>query len=291
MTTPKPFVALELGQYFTKARCEAMREGIRVLGGSTVHLKQCTLPNLALALASHRPKFCFTTGMHPAESAARGYLRGLGLPLVVLDCGYFKRSQGSEDELGYNQVGLDRLNWIPPIPVNGERWHALEMGPLMQPRKDRPKKALILGQVPNDSQHGLDGKQLGRWLTEAAAYAAARGFDLVYRPHPSAGNFRFDIHVPLSPAKSLESALDDCALVICYNSTAGLAAIQAGVPVLCHHTAHYAEIASYGLAERGCGPVAVMTHFYKLSYAQWNCAEIAQGKCLQFLSQCADILP
>jgi len=126
---------------------------------------------------------------------------------------------------------------------------------------------------------------------EAAAFAAARGFDLVYRPHPSAGNFRFDIDVPLSPAKSLESALDDCALVICYNSTAGLAAIQAGIPVLCHHTAHYAEIASYGLAERGCGPVAVMTHFYKLSYAQWNCAEIAQGKCLQFLAQCADILP
>src|SRR5690606_15034611 len=115
LAMPAKFRAVILGPIGHKARVQAMQDGIAALGGEVVSVPDSTLPALQLALRTGAVAFAVACGMHARERIARGYLRGLGIPLLVLDCGWFRRAGGAQDGEGYSQLGLGRLNWVPPI--------------------------------------------------------------------------------------------------------------------------------------------------------------------------------
>lgn len=118
------FRAIQLGPMGHKARIQAMRAGIVALGGEVVTVDDNRLAAIRSVTALGDVAFAFTCGMHAREAVARGFLRGLGVPLLVLDCGYFRRACGAKDTEGYNQLGLGGLWWTPPLAVDAERFAA-----------------------------------------------------------------------------------------------------------------------------------------------------------------------
>lgn len=288
------FRALLLGPMGHKARIQAMSAGIVALGGEVVAVPDNKLAAIRHHLAAGPVAFAFTCGMHAREAVARGFLRGAGVPLLVLDCGYLRRCSGAQDEEGYNQLGIGGLCWVPTradligagVAPFSARFEALGL-PVAEPVQGRGKVALILGQVPGDSQHGMTETQLVRWLEETAAALLAQGYGLRFRAHPKAPGVRFAaLRADHSPSgRSLAADLAEASVAVTYNSTAGLEALMAGVPVRCHASAHYAAVAD--LADRS----ALMAHLHRLAWAQWTCAELRTGEPLRFLDRVTPLLP
>lgn len=283
--------AIQLGRYAAKERIKSMRRGVEKEGGAVLDCPQSDLATLERLTTQHDVRFAYTCGMHWQERDAVKFLKSKGIPLVVLDLGYFKRAKNSTDRAGYNQVGIGRIGWVPDCEVDSSRWDALGISDAVELVTNRPKSVLIIGQVPNDSQHGLNEKQLNRWFDEKSQIFREAGYLVTFRPHPM--NLRGkapDCENISSPTLcSLEKALAACSHVITYNSTAGLEAILAGIPVTCHSSAHYAHIASYGasgvrtLGAQQSMKQAVTDHMHRLAWSQWTCDEIESGQPIRFL--------
>lgn len=295
LTTPIPadaWRALQLGRCAEKVRIQAFARGCRELGGQVMTLDESYGSKLDQVLRAGNVALCFTSGMHAPEDLARGLCAGHGVPLVILDLGYLKRAQHPQDAGGYNQVGLNHSCWIPPTEQPADRWEALGVE-LKPPRPaDRPPVALVLGQMPNDSQHGLTAMQLIAYLSERAAFWHARGYAIHYRPHPAAMVVALrgvgSVTLRQSNEESLARALTDARVAVTFNSTAGLEALLEGVPVDCAPTAHYAEVASYGWEETPESPPLARSvmeaYLHRLAYGQWTVPELQAGAPLRFLA-------
>lgn len=266
-----------------------MRAGVQKEGGTVLDCPYSDVATLERLIAAHDVRFAYTCGMHWQERAARAFLESKGVPLVVLDLGYFKRAKNSTDRTGYNQVGIGRIGWVPDCEVDSSRWDALGIADAVEPVTNRPKNLLILGQVPNDSQHGMNEIQLNRWFEEQSKPFKDSGYTVTFRPHPLhlRGKAPACDHISTPTLCSLEKALAGCSHVLTYNSTAGLDAILAGIPVVCHESAHYYHIATYGA--KYVAREFVNEHMHRLAWAQWTCAEIESGAPIRFLFP--DIMP
>lgn len=226
--------------------------------------------------------FAVTCGMHDREAAGRVLLAAAGVPVVVLDLGYVRRaSRGQHD--GYHQVGIGRLGWLPPFLCPGDRLQELEI--LVEEPADKPgRRILVLGQVPWDSQHHMNGSQISGWLrrrVRGLRRLLGEKREVVLRPHPEDPR-QPEWGTTLSTIETaadvdLETAVRKSAAVVTYNSTAAVEAVRQGVPVICHPTAHYAETA-------WCPSKAHRTEYFRrLAYAQWNLAELRDGAALKFI--------
>src|SRR5690606_13849723 len=98
--------------------------------------------SLAVAVANHPVRFAYACGMHWVDAPAREWLAAKSIPLLVLDCGYFSRATGPNDETGYNQLGLSRLCWVPTGGVPAGRFDA--HGLIVAPRRERPQHPVAL---------------------------------------------------------------------------------------------------------------------------------------------------
>lgn len=282
------FTALNLGGYSHKIRIPAFAAGVRAHGGTVIDVPVPTADKVLAAIAEHAPRFAFTSGCTIREAGARGVLRMRSIPLFVVDLGYFKRATGPKDENGFNQAGIDRLCWVPwrlDGPDTSGTWRArfdaldIPVAESIDP-ESRPKALLVLGQKPGDAQHGMDAAAVEAWLTEKAAEHLARGWQILFRPHPECE--RMVLHLPhtrLPSTAPLELHLARAREVLTINSTAGLHAIMHGLPVRCHAQAHYFAVAA------GAGRARVLEHCRALAWAQWTCAEMRDGLALEFLAQ------
>lgn len=262
-------------------RVRAMADGIRAIGGIPVFSQDLQIDGL---------RFAVSWGASITDAAWRDQVRAAGLPLLIMELGYLKRCQGSGDPEGYSQLGLGHIGWVPGSACAADRWLGLGMAIAEPVQRSGPwDRLLILGQVPHDAQHGLDAPRLGRWLTSAARQFIAEGFEIFYRPHPRHTLMRIDVpHRILKPQDfTLAQCFAQASAVLTYNSTAGVEAILAGLPVACHASAHYAEIANGSDRSRP----AVEAYLHRLAYAQWTCGELATGAPLQFLNRFAPLLP
>jgi hypothetical protein len=277
------FTAIQLGPYIAKVRMQAFALGVAELGGRVVNLPAPTLSQLAASQDLKQAQFAFTSGMHDNEALGRGWLAGLGKPLLVLDCGWFQRAAGPNDQVGYNQLGLNKLAWVPPEDCPPERFASL--GVKLEPAvQDRPKVALVLGQVPGDSQHHLNAVSLSAWLSERAAGWLARGWKVFYRAHPKAPTLAMPVRsLVINPVSEIPSAsFARAAVVVTYNSTAGLEALLAGMPVDCHPSAHYAGLRP--------GTPELLAHCRRLAWTQWTCDELRSGEPLRWMNRFAPLL-
>ena len=290
--------AIQLGAYFDKIRLQAFAMGVKALGGEPLALPESEsrklLEMIKAPSGEHGIMLAFTSGMHPVEGWARGVLKAAGIPLVILDLGYINRASHAQDATGYNQMGIGRVGAIPSIPCPGDRLTAL--GVMLSPpaAQNRGKVALILGQMPGDSQHGLNSVALSAYLSERAGYWQAKGYEIHYRPHPNAQAMGLQpipyVRTRQSNEESLSKALSEARVAVTYNSTSAVEAILAGVPVDCHRDAHYALVADYGWGAEseaeGHAYISVQdVHEYlcRLAYAQWTISEIQNGGALFWL--------
>jgi hypothetical protein len=277
------FTALQIGPYGSKARILAMADGVRALGGE-VRQVSSNWKDLRREPHLRKAQFAFTCGMQEDLALARGWLRGLDIPLLVLDCGYLRRASGPADDAGYNQLGLERLCWVPPIRCDAARFAELDVA-IAPAAWDRPKIALLLGQVPADSQHHLGPRRLASWLAERATCALAAGWQIIYRPHPKAPDLPLPISCdaidPLS--EPLSASFARASVAITYNSTSGLEALMAGLRVECDSSAHFAGLEP--------GTPELRDHCERLAWAQWTCAELRTGEPIRWMNHFANLLP
>ncbi len=277
------FHAIQLGRVGHKERIKSMRLGVASVGGTVVDCPYSDVATLERLITAHDFRLVYTCGMHWTERAARAFLESKGIPLVVLDLGYFKRAKDSKDRTGYNQIGLGKIGWVPEREVDSSRWDALGIPDAVAPVTDRPRNVLVLGQVPNDSQHHMTEKKLNAWFDKDMQEIRDAGTRIIFRPHPlhMRGKAPMCDEISLPTKSSLQNELSKSSMVVTYNSTAGLEAILAGIPVICDPSAHYYGIADYG--EGGCTKQDVMRHMHRLAWSQWTCAEIETGDPLRFL--------
>jgi hypothetical protein len=206
----------------------------------------------------------------------RDALAAHGIRTLILDLGYMRRATGPADPTGYNQAGWDRLCNPPAVAPDGTRLASLGIRAAPNIDIEQGQPMLVCAQVPHDTQHHLDQPTLTGWLCRTARESFP-SLPMVWRSHPkhpmptpagmTAQDPRF---VPLA------DALRSVSGVITYNSTAGVEAIIAGVPVYCHASAHYAAVATAARAER-------QAYLERLAWGQWTCDELASGEAIAFL--------
>lgn len=259
--------------------------------------------NLNSPRVTTRPWFAFTAGWHEREAAARGILRVCGIPLLVTDLGYLRRAPSPASLEGYYQVGIGCLCWLPGEDEWEQGAGGREQGPVssafgsrpwaearlralqveITERVDpesRPAVVLVLGQKPNDGQHGMDSPALQSWLTDAAAEYFARGWKVLVRPHPRYTELKLGLpHEMCSVNEPLAAQFARVREVVTINSTAGVEALIAGLPVRSHEMAHYHALG------RNPGVALLRSHLRRLACAQWTIEELRRGDALRFMSR------
>lgn len=145
---------------------------------------------------------------------------------------------GGRDARGitpYMQLSPRNLNWLNPV---GCAVRARRLGLVQQPIAQAGKYLLVLGQVPNDTQHGLDAVALEDYYAKLM-----RKPNAMFRAHPKTPEWG-------SQFRRIAGTLHHCLIkshtVATYNSTAALFAFIAGRPVICHPSAFYAAYADGG---------------------------------------------
>lgn len=266
-----------LGPYAHKPRIQAFEVSCEDAGFEVHHLID------SRKIDPQDFEFAFTCGTHAGEKAAMWKFKQAGRRVVVLDLGYINRAS-FDDQSGYHQVGLDRIGWLPADSQAGDRFESLGID-LLDNSTTESGTILVLGQVEGDSQHPfLRTRPMHLWLARRVElWEIGNGHDhqlrtKIYRPHPLSGDpgisgwkFQTPNEIPL------EEAVAAASMVITYNSTAGVEAIRQGKDVICHESAHYAEVAyASKFKDR-------VDYFHRLAYAQWTLQEIRNGLALNFL--------
>ena len=212
-------------------------------------------------------------GLQGKGQAVFGAYASRGVPVVVIDYGYLKRTNHVHDwKTGHWQVSLGGLNRLPPFACPADRFDAL--GLEVAERGGDPKGYVLLCvQTPGDMSHGMSAAQLQDWCDmQRAAHPRA-----VIRPHPLAEDL--DYGVPRCKAQTLDEALQGARLVVTANSNVGHDALLAGVPVVGTMPAAWSGLAGESLPSRQ----ARIEHFRRCAYGQWTWDEFATGAPQRFL--------
>lgn len=183
-------------------------------------------------------------------------LRGKGKDLLaaypqafVVDYGYLRRVNGEKEfETGHWQIGRGGLGQLSDNSTSA-RFDALGLTP--QPWREKPGPRVLCGQHVGDAAHPFDTEEkLIEWVLSIPHDE--------FRPHP------LDAKSPLEP---LDNMLSRAGTVIVWNSTVGVDALMAGVPVEAHGPAMY----------KGVGRKERMGFLHRLANSQWTMSEMAMG--------------
>ena len=179
---------------------------------------------------------------HAGSKVAKAYIAAFR-PVIITDLGYL----GVRGHGGYWQMGLRRLNWIPPNDCPSDRFEELGIELLDRAPLDASAPVLIAGQMPGDASHGLDEAGLQRWTEASIAILRSFWRPVIYRPHPE------DRSGYIPDADEIDMAV---------KSIFDLAG-KVSAPTLGDR---------YGF-------------FSRLAYAQWTIEEISSGRPLELLAR------
>ena len=215
-----------------------------------------------------------TFGLHGnGEQLIKDY-NAVGVPVVVVDYGYFRRVNHVYDwKSAYWQLSINGLNRPPSFECPGDRWEAL--GLTITPNGGSATGyPLLCVQTVDDRSHCMNEAQLGEWCREQQRLWP----DLLLRPHPNQKDKTYGM--PLCPHESLADALAGAKRVITGNSNVGHEALLYGVPVLVTVPgAAYAELAGYRIPSVHDR----LKYFRRCAYGQWTWEEMVTGGPQRFL--------
>jgi hypothetical protein len=204
-----------------------------------------------------------------------------GRPVLVMERGHI------QDRMFYTSCGwngLARRGLYPRAADGGARWRRL-FGRHLRDWRTHGSHVVVCGQMPGDT--ALHGADIHRWARTACRDAkAAFGLPLMYRPHPlvKPSNSKPPRGVPLSSAP-LADDLARAAVVVTYNSTAGVEAVLAGVPtVTCDEGAMAWPVTSHEISAPLVRP-AREDWCADLAWTQWAPEEMADGTAWDALKQ------
>ena len=275
-------IAYNIGGFADKVRVKAFAKSLKAAGFRVKTIAHDCPYHFDLRHAKRKGVLAFTCGMRPHFAPIRKRLSELGIPLIVLDCGYFRRANDPYDAKGYNQVGVGSLCWTPQQAPDSSRWDALGLT-MAEGRERKQTYILVLGQVPHDTQHNLSRADMLAWLSaKAAERSRETGLPVKFRAHPKFPKMVMEGVEQCDPSRPLSADMDDCAEIVTYNSTSGVEAMLAAVPVHCHPSAHYAPHVNGTLAQR-------LAYAHRLAWAQWTAKEIEAGLAWDFIRTQIDI--
>lgn len=229
----------------------------------------------------------FVDGWHGACRAFGELYQAAGVPVYILDLPRLRAASNewASEKTDYVGIFADTLHHLPARI--GNRYPVL--GPI---DPITPDHLLVCGQKPNDAAHGMNEAQLARWAADTVAVARQYGLPVVYRPHPKAPPREWldagadDVQVPTLP---MRDALAHAAGVVVHNSTVGVEAIDAGVPVL--YTARDAQCCFSDYAEPLGRPLRFLSaaerrvFLGRVGATQWTLAQLEDGTALRCLLQ------
>lgn len=193
-----------------------------------------------------------------------------GKPVVVLELGYLgSRYQnigvsllyGSDDKL-HNNSGY----FLSTATMPDDRLRSL--GIKVEAQNKAPVgKALLLGQVPGDSQ--LGGVNIITWARDMMSNLNQAGYEVDFRPHPGL----------IKPDMTLTEAMASHNLVAGFNSTALVEAIRMGVPFVCDEACQYAPMGTTSFMKPDAQPIEVRRQYLaNLAYCQHNVEQFSNGE-------------
>jgi hypothetical protein len=213
------------------------------------------------------------TGMRGKGRVIRDDYERIGVPVVVIDYGYLRRTSGVATwETGHWQVGVGGLNRPPSFECPDDRFDSLGIEVKARGKGKRP---LVLGQHVGDPSHGLDAREMATWAQWLCDCHGAR-----FRPHPDSPDLEVAAERAVGP---LEAVLAESSVVHTLCSTAGLDAILAGVPAV----ATMPDRACWGVLSGVRLPSVARRRELcsRLAYGQWTLAEMRSGLAADFVMQ------
>ena len=148
-------------------------------------------------------------------------------------------------------------------------------------RQPLGEKILVCGQKANDAAHRMDKATLRDYFTQTVAMLKVKHPDkrIVWRPHPQEP-FSLSAEQSDPEAETLAEALVGCGALVTFNSTCGVEALLAGVPVFCDPSSFYREVTAPGLPQLGGRDVlpedeSLCDFFSRLTHVCWDERELA----------------
>jgi len=170
--------------------------------------------------------------------------------------------------------GLGRHGRYACVNDGGERWKRYFAF-------ERPWSegayALVMGQCEGDLALESMGRSVIAWAQEVTDALRAKGYAVMYRPHPSMLD---DPSFPRGAARStctLEDDLSGAQLAVTWNSTAGVDAVLAGVPTVAMDEGSMAwPVTTHDLES---GPICPdrTQWMHELAWTQFSLDEVASG--------------
>jgi hypothetical protein len=226
----------------------------------------------------HEFDLIVTEGIRGPMGAMCREASALGIPVLISDAAFVRR------DLGFYQLGVNRLNWIPKFWVPGDRWADLGVE-LQDPSPG--SYILISGQKPGDAAHDLSASELvdlyQDWTQELRKYTER---PILFRPHPMGKDILPD-GLETSSERPLAEDLAGCHALVTWNSTSSADAIITGKPAfVMGPNALAQELANTELAniESPYFPEADVRRdfFHRVAYGQWTREEFENGHALDF---------
>jgi hypothetical protein len=209
-----------------------------------------------------------------------------GVPVIVADAAHLRRDRQ------YIRLTLGDHTWKPPFDCPGDRFDELDID--VARKRHKGSAILIAGQLAEDSSHNLKRGELQAWMVSTAKELRKHtDRDLIWRPHPAD---EWDVggtdavHWPSS--EPLVDSLAESWAVVTYNSTIGLDALAAGIPVFTTAPSIYDDCACFDLSEIETASLPSYDDrvrlFRRIAYTQWQMLEVRTSAPIDFLSAIVD---
>ncbi len=219
------------------------------------------------------------------------HTKRLNRRLLVMEAGFF---QPRFEWCSLAWDGLNGLGFVPSSRDSGARFEKY-FGHLLKPwRYDQEGYALLIGQVPWDP--AIYGLNMNQWIADMAQQLLARGWSVLYRPHPK--------HVELLRRRgemlsvpagttlssgSLAEDLDGAAACFTYSSNASVEAVMTGVPtVTMHEGAITWPVTSHNIDQPFYYPDRTLW-CHDMAWRHWRISEISDGGAWSHMSRALPI--
>lgn len=205
-----------------------------------------------------------------------------GNQVIVLERGYF--GDRLNDQTSISLIGADGNAFFNNENSPSDRFD--QHKDLMKPWKPGKKYVMVMGQHPND--HSVESIDERAWVYDQLSALKEAGHKVMYRPHPSdRGSQKVPANVIVDHG-DLADSLKDAKCVVTFNSTSGVDALLAGVPVIAlDERSMVYSVAGHDLdyiPKKGSIDEPNRVQWMNdLAYCQWTKKEIADGKAFAHL--------
>ena len=223
------------GRGIDKPYVQSFLEGFRCMGYDVIYNKPVDYSFSFVAFNGNEPKF----------DKVRKKAKSLGIPSLFVDLGFLRKDLSGKQ---YYQTCIGKLGGV--LSSGGDTTRTKPFGGFRYDSFLKPDfskgKVVILGQVPDDTQHRRSAPKLLKVYSFIVEKCIKNGISrdrIILRTHPKAPIF--DLREAPNVRRSnggevpLKEDLKGACLAITLNSTAYFECIQNGVPVMASRAAFY----------------------------------------------------